>query len=688
MGTFLLMPVLTRIPFDAKDAKAFRSLSKVNSVVFAPLLSVSTIEGPIKFHNPRCGNDTPSSWNVAMAPMLSIAVSSDCNAIFIVVLFGMNIRILIALLFLPFLASAQTMKLNSNGKPLAIAIDDIILVRASNTGGSIITYGTINQKVTVTETMTQVRTASCSKLVSMSVYENISGVETANTLLFNVLLVSEIRPTSDSKAIITLGTTPKTTYRSTGSYTSVANTFSACISGGGSGGLTAVVHDSTLTGNGTALSPLSVVNAGGSLDSIPNSALMPMAALTIKGNNTGATGPVLDLTVPQVQAMLSIDDLGAMTGLALGNTNLLTFTGSIIPNNTTIKIALQSLETAIESIGAMATFQDDGVSLPHRGLWNFIGPSIILTDNGGANTTEFTFDSDLNALAAMASNGILVRTGTGTMSARTIVSGADGIAVTNGNGVAGNPSVSPADDLAAIEALNANGLIARIGTDNWINRIIVGPAAGISISNGNAISGNPTLALANDLAAIEALNTTGWPVRTGTDTYVMVPFDVTAANPDEVLSWNGASWAPRVLPVQAYVYNDGDGIPPPVTPDTEYGPFFGWNEGAVEWWEWDGIEWILAGGSTGSFFTSDEFEGDGSSGSPLTLAQQDATTGQVMTWDGTSWVPYDPAGGITNFTAAQGAAPAPAASSHDGETYRNDATGEFKIKIFHSNSDG
>jgi len=55
--------------------------------------------------------------------------------------------------------------------------------------------------------------------------------------------------------------------------------------------------------------------------------------------------------------------------------------------------------------------------------------------------------------------------------------------------------------------------------------------------------------------------------------------------------------------------------------------------------EWDGIEWVLSGSSTGSFFTSDEFTGDGSGGAPLTLAQQGASSGQVLKWDGSAWTP-------------------------------------------------
>lgn len=86
-------------------------------------------------------------------------------------------------------------------------------------------------------------------------------------------------------------------------------------------------------------------------------------------------------------------------------------------------------------------------------------------------------------------------------------------------GTAGNPTFALANDLAALEGLASTGLVARTGTDTWSVRTLTGPAAGITVTNGNGVSGNPTLALANDLAAVEALSTTGYAKRTGSDTW-------------------------------------------------------------------------------------------------------------------------------------------------------------------------
>ncbi len=50
----------------------------------------------------------------------------------------------------------------------------------------------------------------------------------------------------------------------------------------------------------------------------------------------------------EIKALLDVDDLITLSGVAAGETNLSTFTGSTIPDSQTIKAALQALETALE----------------------------------------------------------------------------------------------------------------------------------------------------------------------------------------------------------------------------------------------------------------------------------------------------------------------------------------------------
>lgn len=76
-------------------------------------------------------------------------------------------------------------------------------------------------------------------------------------------------------------------------------------------------------------------------------------------------------------------------------------------------------------------------------------------------------DSDLTALAALAGTGLIVRTGAGAVAARTLTGPAAGLSVANGDGVSGDPTLSLANDLAALEALASTGIARRTGSDTW-----------------------------------------------------------------------------------------------------------------------------------------------------------------------------------------------------------------------------
>lgn len=57
-----------------------------------------------------------------------------------------------------------------------------------------------------------------------------------------------------------------------------------------------------------------------------------------------------------------VGNLATLSGVAVDSTNLGAFTGTTIPDNKTVKEALQSLETAIEGIGAGTGLVGDGVA--------------------------------------------------------------------------------------------------------------------------------------------------------------------------------------------------------------------------------------------------------------------------------------------------------------------------------------
>lgn len=88
-----------------------------------------------------------------------------------------------------------------------------------------------------------------------------------------------------------------------------------------------------------------------------------------------------------------------------------------------------------------------------------------------------TLDTDLAALAANSTNGLWARTGAGTGAARTITAGA-GISVVNGDGVAGNPTITASGTLIGVQTIIATGAGTYTPTAGTTSVIIELQAAG------------------------------------------------------------------------------------------------------------------------------------------------------------------------------------------------------------------
>lgn len=165
--------------------------------------------------------------------------------------------------------------------------------------------------------------------------------------------------------------------------------------------------------------------------------------------------------------------------------------------------------------GGYSVIQEEGVTVGSGNTTiDFIGGGITAA-NAGGSVTSVTLDATLNALAAYNTNGLIVQTAVDTFSGRSLAAPAAGFTITNPDGVSGNPTFVLSNDLGALEALASTGIAVRTGTDTWAQRTITGTASRLAVTNGNGVSGNPTLDI--DAAYVgQASITTLGTITTGT----------------------------------------------------------------------------------------------------------------------------------------------------------------------------
>jgi hypothetical protein len=204
-------------------------------------------------------------------------------------------------------------------------------------------------------------------------------------------------------------------------------------------------------------------------------------------------------------------------GALLPAGDVLTDTSTDTVSNKTILSAANTFDASIDSIGGLTPAADSvpyytGASTAALATFTTLGRSIV------SRSSPVDVRNDINAQTAYANlddigvltSGLIASTGGGSAAGRTLTGPAAGITVTNGNGVAGNPTLALADDLAALEGLGSTGIAARTAANTWAQRTITSSDGSITVSNGNGVSGNPDLAVFDD-----GWTAAGFTIQTG-----------------------------------------------------------------------------------------------------------------------------------------------------------------------------
>jgi len=122
---------------------------------------------------------------------------------------------------------------------------------------------------------------------------------------------------------------------------------------------------------------------------------------------------------------------------------------------------------------------------------------LTVTDGGAQGVFNVTTTDALLSLVN-SSTGIQVKTSSTALTSRSVASSGAGLTVTNGSGVSGDPTVALSGQVANFANASFNGLVALSTGGGITGATITGTASQIDVANGTGVSGNPTISLSND----------------------------------------------------------------------------------------------------------------------------------------------------------------------------------------------
>ena len=186
------------------------------------------------------------------------------------------------------------------------------------------------------------------------------------------------------------------------------------------------------------------------------------------------------------QTITQLPDAGPITGTELV---------PIVQNGGTYKTTSAALAGSPVQTQTFLTLNQEPTLNNSRYLST--GTGLGLTDGGAQSFLRITLNGASGSLEA-AGTGVVVKNSSTTVVARTLVPSGNGIDVTNGDGIAGNPTFQLTGLAAAIADMGGTGMLAVVGGATIAGRQITGTANQISVTNGNG-SGNPTIAIVDNV---------------------------------------------------------------------------------------------------------------------------------------------------------------------------------------------
>jgi hypothetical protein len=322
----------------------------------------------------------------------------------------------------------------------------------------------------------------------------------------------------------------------------------------------------------------------------------------------------------------------------------------VVQNGQTVQTTTAAISASPSQTQTFLTVNQEATLINSRALSG--GTGIGLTDGGALSTLQINLNAVSGSLES-SGVGLIAKTG-GTVTGRTLVAGTSGLSITNGNGVSGNPSISLTGALAGIPGLAGTGLISIIGGSTASQVTILGTANQITVVNGNG-NGNPTISISDN------------PTLPGTGA-VLMPGGTTAQRPGGTAGqvrfnsdtgfmeyYTGFAWAN--LQAGASIANNlagGTANQIPVQKGVSQTEFIDAPTVANTFLEWSGSAFQWSANPLGTVTSIDVSGGTTGltySGGPITTSGTITMAGTLITTNGGTGLSSYTAGDITFYTA-------------------------------------
>jgi hypothetical protein len=167
----------------------------------------------------------------------------------------------------------------------------------------------------------------------------------------------------------------------------------------------------------------------------------------------------------------------------------------IVQNGQTVQTTTFDISSTPSQTQSFLTVNQE-LSLPNS-RYLAVNTGLGLTDGGATSFLRISLNGASGSLES-ASNGLIVKTASNSVTSRLLNTSGVGLSISNANGVSGDPTLSLSGLASAFANLGGSGIpYVNSGTTVGLRQLL-GTANQIDVTNGTGVAGDPTISIVSD----------------------------------------------------------------------------------------------------------------------------------------------------------------------------------------------